>query len=73
MAETIPRWNLPDVDFIETDSSTIEAAIINRYETLAGRSLAKGDPVRLFLEALAAVIIQQRTAINLAARQNLLS
>ncbi|MBS7328940.1 MAG: baseplate J/gp47 family protein [Oxalobacter sp.] len=73
MAETIPRWNLPDVDFIETDSSTIEAAIINRYETLAGRSLAKGDPVRLFLETIAAVIIQQRTAINLAARQNLLS
>ncbi len=73
MPETIPRWNLPDVDFIETDSSTIEATIINRYEALSGRSLAKGDPVRLFLEALASIIIQQRTAINLAARQNLLS
>lgn len=73
MTDTIPRWNLPEVAFIETDSDTIEADIINEYETAAGRTLAKGDPVRLFLETIAAIIIQQRAAINLAARQNLLS
>ena len=73
MAETFPRWGLPEVAFIETDSEKIEAEIIKQYETASGRTLAKGDPVRLFLETIAATIIQQRAAINTAARQNLLS
>lgn len=73
MAETIPRWHLPAVEFLETDAETIKAEIITGYEQASGRTLAAGDPVRLYLLSLAAVIIQQRTAVNLAAQQNLLS
>lgn len=73
MAETLPRWNLPDVSFLTTDPSEIESAIITGYETVSGRALAAGDPVRLFLLSIAAQIIQLRTDVNIAARQNLLS
>lgn len=73
MSETLPRWNLPAVDFLETDPAKIESQIITRYENASGRSLAAGDPVRLFLLAIAAEIIQLRTDVNIAARQNLLS
>ena len=73
MAETIPRWHLPAVEFLETDAETIKSEIITGYEQASGRTLAAGDPVRLYLLSLASVIIQQRTAINQAGQQNLLS
>lgn len=73
MAEVLPRWGLPEVNFLETDAETIKAEIITGYEQASGRTLAAGDPVRLYLLSLATVIIQQRTAVNLAAQQNLLS
>lgn len=73
MNETIPRWGLPDVEFLETDAETIKAEILIGYEQASGRTLAAGDPVRLFLLSLASIIIQQRTTINQAAQQNLLT
>lgn len=73
MAETLPRWNLPEVSFVETDPEKIKAEIICRYETASGRTLAVADPIRIFLLAVADVIIQQRVLINLAAQNNLLS
>lgn len=73
MAETIPRWGLPEVNFLETDAETIRSQIITVFEQASGDTLAAGDPRRLFLLSIADVIIQQRTAINLAAQQNLLS
>lgn len=73
MDEAIPRWGLPDVEFLETDAETIKAEILTGYEQASGRTLAAGDPVRLFLLSLASIIIQQRTTINQAAQQNLLT
>ncbi len=73
MAETIPRWNLADVNFLETDSAAIQSAIIAAYQSAAGRTLAAGDPVRLFLNTIAAAIIELRGQINIAAQNNLLS
>lgn len=73
MAETIPRWGLPEVNFLEADAETIRSQIITGFEQASGDTLAAGDPRRLFLLSIADVIIQQRTAINLAAQQNLLS
>lgn len=73
MAETIPRWGLPEINFLETDAETIRSQIITGFEQASGDTLAAGDPRRLFLLSIADVIIQQRTAINLAAQQNLLS
>lgn len=73
MAETIPRWGLAPTEFLETDSEKIRSQIITGFEQASGDSLAAGDPRRLFLLSIADIIIQQRTAINLAAQQNLLS
>lgn len=73
MTETFPRWGLDPVDYVETDATNIESEIITGYEKAAGRTLAAGDPVRLFLLHIAAVIIQQRSVINIAAQQNTLA
>ena len=73
MTEVIPRWGMPEVDFVETDADKIKASIITGYETASGRVLADGDPVRLFLLAIADVIIRQRSLINTSAQQNLLT
>lgn len=73
MTETFPRWGLDPVDYVETDATAIESEIITGYEKAAGRTLAAGDPVRLFLLHIAAVIIQQRSVINIAAQQNTLA
>jgi len=43
------------------------------YEALTQASLAKGDPVRLFLEALAAAFVQMRSIIDAAGKNNLAS
>lgn len=64
---------LADIVFAEKAADEIESEIITQYESLAGRTLAKGDPVRLFLEAIVLVIVQQRTLIDYAAKQNLLA
>ena len=65
--------NLPDITFAEKDAKLIESEIINAYESLAGRTLAPGDPVRLFLLSIASIIIQQRALIDFSAKQNLLA
>lgn len=73
MAETIPRWGMPEVNFVEINPEQIESAIITGYERVAGRTLAAGDPVRLFLLSVTAQIIQLRHDINFAGQQNLLT
>ena len=72
MSDT-PRWNLQPVTFIETDPEAIRSEIITGFEKASGRTLTAGDPVRLFLLSIADVIIQQRTAIQVASQQNLLA
>ncbi len=65
--------NLPSISFVDTDAANIEASVITMYEAIAGRTLAQGDPIRLFLQAVAAIIIQQRVLIDYSAKQNLLA
>jgi len=64
--------NLPDIHFCDTDAGNIEQSVITTYEAIANVSLFPGDPVRLFLEGLAAIIIQQRQLIDYTGKQNLL-
>ena len=64
---------LPEISFVETDTGNIESAIITNYEALAGRTLAQGDPIRLFLLSVAAIIVQQRVLIDYSAKMNLLA
>lgn len=65
--------NLPDLEFVDSDVDTTKAEIITIYEGLTGRTLAKADPVRLFLETLASVIVQLKEKINYTGKQNLLA
>jgi len=65
--------DLPEIDFCSKNTDSIEISLITSYEKISGRSLASGDPVRLFLETIAAVIVQQRVLIDFSAKQNLLA
>ena len=65
--------NLSEVIFAEKDPDKITSEILSIYESLTGRTLARADPVRLFLDAVILSIIQQRNLIDFAAKQNLLA
>ena len=47
--------SLPEIVFVDADAAKVESYILSEYEKITGRSLAKGDPVRLFLLTNAAV------------------
>lgn len=70
-SELFPALN--DIVFAEKSGEEIEADVISIYEYIAGRTLAKGDPIRLFLEAIVLLIVHQRSLIDYAAKQNLLA
>lgn len=64
---------MSQLSFADTDPASVESAVISTYESVAATTLYPGDPVRLFLEALAYVISTQNNVINLAGMQNLLA
>ena len=64
--------SLPEIVFVDADASKVESSILAEYASITGRSLAKGDPVRLFLLANAAIIILLLNKINETGKQNLL-
>lgn len=68
---TVSLADLPDIEFADTDTATIEQGIITYYESVSGKKLYPGDPVRLFLEALAAIIAQQRIIIDTTGKREL--
>lgn len=70
-SELFPR--LEDIFFAEKSADEIEREVITFYETFSGRTLAKGDPIRLFLDSLILIIIHQRGLIDYAAKMNLLA
>jgi len=65
--------NLSDIAFCDTDPSTAQTDAVSSYETVAGVSLAAGNPERLFLEAVAVILAQQRYLIDWTGKQNLLA
>lgn len=64
--------SLPEIVFVDADKDKVEAAVIGEYEAITGRTLARGDPVRLFLLTIANIIVLQMNAINETGKQNLL-
>ena len=64
---------LSEIAFAQKDPDTIQLEILSLYEQFSGRTLARADPVRLFINAITLVIIQQRNLIDWAAKQNLLA
>ena len=74
MANTTQRnipSNLPEVEFVDTDTEALVNKLIAGYEEITGRTLYPADPVRAFILWLASVIIQERVGINESAKQNL--
>ena len=64
---------MSDITFVTTDTDTIKSNIITAGEGYLGRKLAPADPLRLFLEGLASIIIEQRALIDHMARMNMLA
>lgn len=65
--------NLPDISFANCDAETVKKELIDQYETITGRTLASGDPVRLFLLSIANMLILQRNLIDYTGKMNLLA
>lgn len=65
--------NLPKIEFANKSTTDIESAVITMYESISGRTLAPGDPVRLLLESITSIIVQQRALIDYTGKQNLLA
>lgn len=63
--------NLPEVEFVDTDTEALVNKLIAGYEEITGRTLYPADPVRAFILWLASIIIQERVGINESAKQNL--
>ena len=66
----------PVIDFIETDTETIESNMIALYEEFVKQSgrrdykVYPASPERLFIAWCAAIIVQQRVLINETAKKN---
>jgi len=67
----------PDIEFVETDTETIESNLIALYESLVqqvpGRERYKvypASPERIFISWIASIIVQQRVLINETAKKN---
>lgn len=64
--------DLPDIEFVSADEQEILSDIIKLYTEITGRTLAQGDPVRLFLCVIATIILMLCNKINYTGKQNLL-
>lgn len=69
---------VPDIDFCVKDASTIESDVISNYEkyyyliTQLNKTLARGDPVRLFLLSIIYQIVVQRSIVDSTGKENLI-
>ncbi|MEY8517173.1 baseplate J/gp47 family protein [Lachnospiraceae bacterium 29-84] len=71
-----PEREYPDIEFIETDTETIESNMIALYEEFVKQSgrrdykVYPASPERLFIAWCATIIVQQRILINETAKKN---
>lgn len=65
--------NLPSIVFAEKDALIIEKEIINQYQSTAGVILGDADPRKKLLQSAVPIIAGQRSAIDKAAKRNLLA
>jgi phage-related baseplate assembly protein len=69
---------IPDISFAQKDASVIESEVITDYEkyyyliTKITKTLARGDPVRLFLLSIIYQIVVQRSIIDSTGKENLI-
>lgn len=65
--------DLPALEFVSADKSVIEAQMFEVYRRITGRTLAKADPVRLFVLFMANVVILLLNKFNETGKQNMLA
>lgn len=63
---------LTDIDFVDVDPTEIQNSIITTFEAIGGTRLYPADPRRLFLLALAQIIVQQQALLNHNKKNDLL-
>ena len=73
MSEILPRWGMPEVNFVEHDPDTIKQEMIADFEAYTGITLAHGDPRRQMLLWFADKVIQLNVAHNKGDQQTLLT
>ena len=64
--------DLPDIEFVNSDVKTVEAEVMALFKETTGRTLAKGDPLRLFLLTITYIIVLLLKHIDYTGKQNLL-
>ena len=64
--------DLPDIDFVDVDRDTVQQAVFDAYTNITGRTLAQGDPIRLYNLFITEVIIRLLNKLNDTGKQNLL-
>lgn len=69
----VPRFGLPEIDFVEVDPEMLEVAAVTKFEELQKVSLDKGDPRRKFLQAVTFVLSMVANNIDFTGKQNLLA
>ena len=62
---------MSDYEFVTSDVQTIVASLVQKYEAISGVTVRPASPERLFIEWVAAIIVQERVNINYAANQNI--
>lgn len=65
--------NLAPVSFADKDPQKIQDEMVARFSELDGRTLAQADPVYLFLKGMTAEIVNWRSTVDFAGKQNLLA
>jgi len=64
--------DLPEIDFVDEEVTGTLNQMVTVVEGILGRTLYPGDPLRLFLQSQALLLVQQRALINLTAKANYL-
>ena len=56
--------------FVSTDTEAVESLLISIYEKITGVSVKPASPEKLFIQFVAAVVIQERGLNNYTGNQN---
>lgn len=61
----------PLYQFVDTDTTKLEAALVDAYEAIVGHSAQPSSPERIFIAWVASIILQERVYLNHAGNQNI--
>lgn len=61
----------PEYQFVSTATDELLSVLIEGYEHITGRTVHPADPDRLFIDWVAAIIVQERVKTNYVGNQNI--